>query len=185
MTARLLLCAVVTLTACGPREPTCGAVSAHVATLFEPADVYAREIEAAFLGRCVNDSWSVEIRRCVLSTSSLQSPKNCKALMSASQAASLDKELELAELRASQKVLPPICVELEAQIHAAQTCEALPQEVRDQLKANLVVSKKEWDARANKALLAPGCSASLQALRQATTECAPGTKTAGSGSATR
>ncbi len=146
----------------------------HVGKMFQPVDAYAQEVEGAFLGRCVNDGWSAEVRRCLASTTSLEDPKNCKAKLSPAQAVALDKDLALADQHEAARVLPKPCLDLEVHMSIAMSCEAIPQVERDRIQNQFRLTKAGWDKVHNKALLAPTCNAAIAALKQVTYECRPG-----------
>lgn len=142
--------------------------------MFEPADMYSQEIEGVFLGRCVNDSWSVDVRRCITSTRSLDDPKSCKAKLTPPQAAALDKDLALAEEHELDRAIPKPCLDLEVQVAAAMSCEAIAKSERDRIMKQFTLTKASWQQVKHKRLLAPTCGAAIQALKQATNECKPG-----------
>jgi hypothetical protein len=171
VTARVLLLMVIA--ACDPSAPSCSEVSGHVGKMFAPADAYSLDVEGAFLARCVNDAWSAEVRRCIVSTTSLTDPKNCKSHLTPSQAKLLDADLAQAERREVGRMLPKACLDLEVQVAAAMSCEAIPQAERDRIQKQLAISKAGWDKVIDKQLLAPTCGAAIAALKQATIDCKP------------
>lgn len=139
--------------------------------MFGDPDPYAMEVEGIFLARCVNDEWPPEMRRCLLSTTSLTDPKNCKAKLTLGQGAMLDADLAQAERHERGRELPKACLDLEVQVAVAMSCEAIPQAERDRIKKQLAITKAGWDKVIDKQLLAPTCGAAIAALRQATSEC--------------
>lgn len=159
--------------ACGGNDPSCADVSQHVGALFGP-DAYGTEVQGAFLARCVDDKWSGEVRRCIASTKSLEDPKNCKAKLTADQAAALDKDLELAAKHEEGRVIPQSCLDLEVLVGAAMSCETIAKPERERIQKQFATAKAGWDKVENKSLLAPTCSAAITALKQATYECRPG-----------
>jgi hypothetical protein len=165
---------VAALGACEAKDPACGEVSMHVGSLLGPADRYTHEVEGAILGRCINDDWSAEVRRCLRSTTAVDDPKNCKAKLTVTQRAALDKEIAAIEEREAARVLPKACLDLEVQIAVAMSCETIPQAERDRIQKQFKLTKATWENVDNKALLAPTCGAAIAALKQATYECRPG-----------
>lgn len=146
----------------------------HVGRMFQPADAYAQEVEGVFLGRCVNDAWKADVRRCIASTTSLEDPKNCKAKLTPAQAAALDKDLALADEHEAARVLPKPCMDLEVHIAIAMSCEVIPEAERARIQKQFQLTKATWDKADNKALLAPSCSSAIAALKSVTYECRPG-----------
>lgn len=161
------------LAACKANEPSCSDVSRHVAKMFEPADRYAIEIEGTFLGRCINDDWTVEVRRCITSTTSLADPRNCKSKLRPAQIAALDRDLAAVEKREEGRAMPKACLDLEVLIAVAMDCEAIPKQERERIQKQFALAKAGWATVDNKTLLGPNCSAAIAALKQATGECKP------------
>jgi len=160
--------------ACGRKAPSCSEVSVHVGKMFQPTDLYSQEIEGMFLGRCVEDAWNADMRRCIASTTSLEDPKNCKSKLTATQAAALDKDLALADEHEAGRVMPKACLDLEVQIAAAMSCEAIAKPERDRIQKQFALTKAGWEKVTNKTLLGPTCGAAIAALKQATSDCKPG-----------
>src|SRR5689334_19841042 len=75
-------------------ETSCNAVFDHVLTLMQPVDDYAKSAALAFRLRCEQDSWSADAKACLLGTTSIESPKNCRAKLTDEQNAKLDAALE-------------------------------------------------------------------------------------------
>jgi hypothetical protein len=172
--ARYIWVLAATLGACEPKDPSCGEVSMHVGRMFQPSDAYAQEVEGAFLGRCINDTWGADVRRCLASTRSLEDPKNCKAKLTPAQAAALDKDLARADEREAARVLPKSCLDLEVHISIAMGCAVIPVAERERIQKQFQLTKAGWEKVENKSLLAPTCNAAIAALKQVTYECRPG-----------
>lgn len=159
------------LVACEASEPACSEVSMHVGRLLGPPDAYSTEVEGAFLSHCLGEKWSAEVRRCLLATTTVEQPKNCRAKLTPEQAAALDQDLAAAERRESARVLPQACLDLEVHVARAMACEAIPKAERERIQQQFTLTKASWDKVVDKQMLSPTCGSAITALKQATVEC--------------
>jgi hypothetical protein len=145
---RALLAIVVALAACRhgaspPPPPTCDQAADHVLSLLEPKDAGARAVRGVFATRCRADAWAVEVRSCVISTTSLKDPKHCKAKLPAPVRAKLDTDL--AALAATAKgAVPEPCRDYARMVEKMMTCDKIPQVARDSLRQAYETQRQVW-----------------------------------------
>ncbi len=157
--------------------PSCDAVADHVQGLFGGArEAYAVELRGVFAGRCTQDQWSAEMRKCVASTKSLVEPQSCKQKLTPDQVTKLDADLAAADERVAMSIVPGPCLRYEKMLASVLTCEVLPQNARDQLKTNFDAFKASWSEVADKRELESICSAGIQTVKTAAGTC-PGAAT--------
>lgn len=161
----------VALVACGGAndEPSCQAMAAHVNKLLGE-DAEARQLQKSFERRCLDDTWSKGMRECVMRTTSTDKPQNCRKYLNDTQQQRWDAML--AEVKAAAAAeLPESCTLYATMVKRAQSCEALPREVRTELGTRLEANQAEWAKLPDKSTLAGTCSSAMRALRTAGPDC--------------
>jgi hypothetical protein len=155
-----------------PKGPTCAQVADHVMKLFgaEPDD-HAREVRDVFLARCTADEWPEAVRSCIRATVSLLEPRNCKQMLSAAQAKSLDKELAAADDRVASRTIPASCVRYESVLALAEKCESFPASGRKELRERFDAFKATWPSVKDKRALDPTCSSAIASVKLAAAGC--------------
>lgn len=164
---RLAIASLV-VTSCNRSDPpTCAAVGAHIEQLMD-GDA---EIGRTFTGRCTDDAWPAAARACLVATTSLLQPRNCKQHLTADQASKLDAALDAADEREQAAKLPDVCVQYTGLLDQIASCDALPPETRASLARNLADAKARWAAMPDQRAAAPECASALRAVRLAAAEC--------------
>jgi hypothetical protein len=155
-----------------PPAPTCTAAAEHVRELFGPATERSIRIRDVFATRCDADAWSAEVRECVVATTSLRSPRHCKAKLTLEQRSALNRELAAVEATAS--LMPAACHEYRTLIGRLGDCRAIPPATRAALEQGYRDLARTWtrgaalDARAFEAgSIAVKCRAMADGMRQA------------------
>jgi hypothetical protein len=148
-------------------ERSCTAVFDHVLTLMQPVDDYAKSVALAFRLRCEQDSWSAQAKACLLSTTSIDSPKNCRSKLTDEQSQRLDAALDAAE----HSRFPASCTQYEKLLEKALACEVLPTRMRAALKSNYEAKKAEYADAPDLREFATICENAFAGLKQATIEC--------------
>lgn len=148
--------------------PSCDRVADHVLSLMAPVDDQGREVVAAIRARCTADRWPEAVRYCLTSTESLAKPNQCKAKLDEAQRTKLDAEL----LAAQRRTLPEACTRYEHAVDQLAGCEAVPRQVRDELRSNLASARAMWSNRQDKRELHAICASALRAVKVAAIDCA-------------
>lgn len=116
----------------GPSQaPSCIKVADHVLSLIGTKTEHAADVRAAFLTRCEEDRWSVEVRSCVVSTTSLKDPRHCKDKLSLDHRAHLDGDLLAARDKELARRNADLCKGYTKMIEKLTACDKLPQASRD------------------------------------------------------
>jgi hypothetical protein len=154
-----------------PPPPTCTAAAEHVRELLGPGAERSIRIRDVFAARCDADAWSIEVRACVVATTSLRNPRHCKAKLTAEQRSALDRELAAVDATATR--MPAACHEYRALIGRLGECRAIPQATRAALEQGYRDLTRTWmrvgvDARAiDGGTLESKCRAMADSMRQA------------------
>ncbi len=148
-----------------PPPPSCEQAADHVLTLLEPKDDRARAVRGVFAKRCRDDAWAPEVRRCVVSTTSLKDPKHCKAKLAPPVRAHL--ETDLAALAATTKgTVPAACREYAHAVERLMICDKIPQAARDSIRASFETQRQAWTVGGSDASV-EGCRPAAEAIKQA------------------
>lgn len=127
--------------------PACLAVAEHVLVLVDPDPAgpnaaHAKKIGDIFMLRCEQDAWPPDARTCVMETSSLKDPKNCKSRLTVTQREALDRDLDAVETARESKLSS--CDKYKLRIDQIATCDKLPQQARDALKQGFEAMAQGW-----------------------------------------
>ena len=133
-------------------------------SLLEPKDDGARAVRGVFATRCREDAWAVEVRSCVVSTTSLKDPKHCKAKLSPVVRAHLDTDLASAAATGKTRDLPEACREYARMVEKIMTCDKIPQASRDSIRQSYETQRQSWTKGSTDV---EGCRPAAMALRQA------------------
>ncbi len=148
--------------------PSCQAAADHVRSLLGPERARAVQVGEAFATRCHRDGWSAEARSCVVATTSLASPRGCKALLSDDQRGALDRDLAGIAATPTSTATPPSCADYRAEIASLSACPAIPAAARGALEQTYRELVLAWTRGAYKTpQIAAQCTAMLEGLRQA------------------
>lgn len=150
-----------------PSETSCAAASDHVLSLMQPADEYAKSIAFTFRARCEQDSWSAAAKACLLATSSLDAPKNCRAKLTEEQNHKLDDAITAVE----HGRFPASCTQYEKLLEHALACELLAAPLRAALKSNYEAAKIQFKGAPDQREFEMICQNAIAGLRLATNEC--------------
>jgi hypothetical protein len=148
--------------------PTCGAAADHVRSLLGPDRARAVKIGEVFGRRCEADAWSAEARSCVVATTSLRTPRHCKALLTGEQRAALDRALEVIAATPSTAWTPPACNDYRTALATLTDCPAIPPAARvalEQAYRQLVLAWARGTYDTGK--LEAQCASMLDGLHQA------------------
>jgi hypothetical protein len=150
-----------------PSAPTCTAAAEHVRTLLVPGRERSTRIRDVVAMRCDVDSWSPEVRECVVATTSLRHPRHCKAKLTAAQRVAFDREL--AALEAAALRTPPACNDYRGLIEKLATCRAIPLAARTALEQGYREIVQTWarGATHDAGALEAQCRSMVDGLRQA------------------
>jgi hypothetical protein len=110
-----------------PPAPTCTAAADHVRALLTPGAPRSARIRDVVAARCDADAWSLDVRECVVATTSLHHPRHCKAKLTAEQRNAFDRELAALEGAAPRS---RACGDYRALIEKLAACQAVPRPVR-------------------------------------------------------
>ena len=141
-------------------------------TLLEKQDDHARKIREIFQVRCERDAWAADVRACIVSTTSLKDPKQCKSKLTPAQREVLDRDLAEADRVARAGKLPEHCEAYRAAIAKLIDCDKMPQQSRDALAQAFAAMEETWKnvgempEEAQRAMN-EGCKAGVDALTQA------------------
>jgi hypothetical protein len=169
-TVRAVVATVTLLAACrqgSSSETSCAAVSDHVLTLMQPVDDYAKAVAFTFRSRCEQDSWSAGAKACVMATTSLDAPKNCRAKLTDEQNQKLDDSLTAIE----HGRFPATCTQYEKLLAKAVTCELLAPTVRAALQANYEKAKAQFKDAPDQREFELICQNAIAGLNLAANEC--------------
>lgn len=109
-----------------PPAATCATAADHVRALLSPGGQRSAKIRDVVAARCDADAWSLEMRECVVATTSLRHPRHCKAKLTTEQRTAFDHEL--ASIDAVPR--PRACGEYRTLVEKLTTCQAVPRPVR-------------------------------------------------------
>ena len=169
-TVRAAVAFVTLLAACrqgSSSEASCTAVSEHVLTLMQPADDYAKAVAFTFRSRCEQDSWSAQAKGCLMGTTSIDSPQNCRAKLTDEQSKKLDDAIATVE----RGRFPASCTQYEKLLEHALACEVLTRELRAALQTNYEAAKAQYKDAPDTSELEMICKNAIAGLRLATNEC--------------
>jgi hypothetical protein len=168
---RAELAIVVALAACRhgaapPPPPSCEQAADHVLSLLDPKDDGVRAVRGVFATRCREDAWTVEVRSCVMSTTSLKDPKHCKAKLPPPVRAHLETDLAAVAAAANPKDVPAPCREYARMVEKLMTCDKISQAARDAVRESYDVQRQVWTKGASDASI-EGCRPAAEAMKQA------------------
>lgn len=162
--------AILLLAACRQStssQTSCAAVADHVMSLMRPVDEDAKSIGFTFRARCEQDSWSTQAKACLMATSSIESPQNCRAKLTDEQSKKLDDAIAAVE----RARFPASCTQYEKLLEHALACELLTRELRAALKSNYEAAKAQYKDAPDTSELEMICKNAIAGLRLATNEC--------------
>lgn len=146
---------------------TCDQVAEHVKHLFAPVDDYANTVGETFRARCKLDGWAEPGMRCIMETVDIAAPKNCADKLLIEQRTNLKTALANIE----PTMVPPACKRYEGLLELVKTCDAMPQAIRDDLRAKLEAAKKEWEKLVDKRELGGVCNSAITSVKAAARDC--------------
>lgn len=138
-------------------------------SLLEPKDDHARDVRGVFETRCTEDRWPVDVRTCIVGTTSLKDPKHCKARLSIAVRSHLETDLAAAGVRARERQVPESCRAYARTVDQIMTCDQMPQAARDAMHQGYEALRAGWASLEGDARAAAdaGCKAATEAMRQA------------------
>lgn len=154
-----IACVAGALAACDASVPSCDDVGEHVAALLD-----APRVRSVFASRCELDGWSAEMRRCLHTTTSVASPRNCKQHLDAAQQHEIEQALAGLDDPAGRT-----CEIYEALVDRIQGCELLTRELRQEIRDRLDARKRTW--RVSPLTRGGECAAATAELRVVAAEC--------------
>jgi hypothetical protein len=156
-----------------PPGPTCTAAAEHVRALLGPGGPRSTKIRDVVEARCDADAWSLEVRECVVATTSLRRPRHCKAKLTTDQRTSFDHELAALDATAPR---PQSCGHYRALIEKLAACQAVPPPVRAAFERGYIaiLQALSQDSVADAPALEAQCRSMADNLRQAlASTCGP------------
>lgn len=149
-----------------PPPPSCEQAADHVLSLLEPKHLSARAVRTVFATRCREDLWAVEVRSCVMSTTSLKDPKHCKAKLPLTVRAHLETDLAEVPVRVQASDVPAPCREYARMVEKLVTCDKIPQGVRDSIRQSYDMQRQLWTKGTSDSSI-EGCRPAAEAMKQA------------------
>lgn len=135
-------------------------------SLLEPKDDGARAVRGVFATRCREDAWALEVRSCVMSTTSLKDPKHCKAKLPPPVRAHLETELAAVAAAGKTNDVPAPCREYARIVEKLVACDKIPQKVRDSIRESYDMQRQLWTKGTSDASI-EGCRPAAEAMKQA------------------
>ncbi len=135
----------------------------HVLRLFTPTDAYALDLTKTMVERCEQDQWSTHMRACVVGTTAVSAPKQCRDILTVPQNEALEEALAAVEQREADRV-PPACVRYEQLLARIERCDKVAPDLRQGLRQRLEQAKASSPDKRTFATMCDQAAGAVQAV---------------------
>lgn len=123
-----------------PAPPSCSATAEHVHTLLGAQSDIAHKTRDVIGHRCQVDGWAADARECMVATTSLRRPRQCKEKLTAAQRTQLDESLAVLRRRTP----PAACEYYREMVDKLSNCRAMPEVARSAFEQGYRQMAENW-----------------------------------------